>query len=271
MCASRAHIPGEGVYHSLVISSPHPDRARMRDPTSPFGRGAHAARPRHCCHDRDWRPGLLARNGNTVPRILMFQCQLWNGLSNLWVVYVADAQQPDNANSNTKIGGSKAHRKGLLLQPPFSRRFVGDIERRQLMKAKEAMHKGVEWVSPDTPLIAIAKKMLEQDIGAVPIGENDRLIGMVTDRDIALRAVANGKDVSRLTARDVMTEGIVWCRDIDEVNQAADVMQTRQVRRLPVIDQNKRMIGILSLGDISHSASKRTAAEVARGVSAHHA
>jgi CBS domain-containing protein len=201
----------------------------------------------------------------------MFQCQLWNGLSNLWVVYVADAQQPDNANSNTKIGGSKAHRKGLLLQPPFSRRFVGDIERRQLMKAKEAMHKGVEWVSPDTPLIAIAKKMLEQDIGAVPIGENDRLIGMVTDRDIALRAVANGKDVSRLTARDVMTEGIVWCRDIDEVNQAADVMQTRQVRRLPVIDQNKRMIGILSLGDISHSASKRTAAEVARGVSAHHA
>ena len=138
------------------------------------------------------------------------------------------------------------------------------------MKAKEAMHKGVEWVSPDTPLIAIAKKMLEQDIGAVPIGENDRLIGMVTDRDIALRAVANGKDVSRLTARDVMTEGIVWCRDIDEVNQAADVMQTRQVRRLPVIDQNKRMIGILSMGDISHAASKRTAAEVARAVSAHH-
>jgi len=138
------------------------------------------------------------------------------------------------------------------------------------MKAKEAMHKGVEWVSPDTPVTALAKKMLEQDVGAIPIGENDRLIGIVTDRDITLRAVANGKDVSGLTARDVMTKGIVWCRDIDEVNQAANVMQTKQVRRLPVIDQNKRMVGILSVGDISHAASKRTAAEVARAVSAHH-
>jgi len=138
------------------------------------------------------------------------------------------------------------------------------------MKAKEAMHKGVEWVSPDTPVTTLAKKMLEQDIGAIPIGENDRLIGIVTDRDITLRAVANGKDISGLTARDVMTKGIVWCRDIDEVNQAANVMQTKQVRRLPVIDQNKRMVGILSVGDISHAASKRTAAEVARAVSAHH-
>jgi len=138
------------------------------------------------------------------------------------------------------------------------------------MKAKEAMHKGVEWVSPDTPVTALAKKMLEQDIGAIPIGENDRLIGIVTDRDITLRAVANGKDISGLTARDVMTKGIVWCRDIDEVNQAVNIMQTKQVRRLPVIDQNKRMVGILSMGDISHAASKRTAAEVARAVSAHH-
>ena len=138
------------------------------------------------------------------------------------------------------------------------------------MKAKEAMHKGVEWVSPDTPVTTLAKKMLEQDIGAIPIGENDRFIGIVTDRDITLRAVANGKDISGLTARDVMTKGIVWCRDIDEVNQAVNIMQTKQVRRLPVIDQNKRMVGILSMGDISHAASKRTAAEVARAVSAHH-
>src|SRR5262244_3467904 len=114
------------------------------------------------------------------------------------------------------------------------------------MKVKNSMHMGAHWVSPDTPVTKLAQMMREQDIGAIPIGENDRLIGMVTDRDIALRAVANGKDVSSLTARDVMTEGIVWCRDIDEVNKEADVMQTKQVRRLPVIDQNKRMVGILS-------------------------
>jgi len=75
------------------------------------------------------------------------------------------------------------------------------------MKAKEAMHKGVEWVSPDTPVTGIAKEMLEQDIGALPIDENDRLIGIVRDRDITLRAVANSKEISSLTARDVMTEG----------------------------------------------------------------
>ena len=88
------------------------------------------------------------------------------------------------------------------------------------MKVKNAIHKGTQWVSPDTPVTALAKMMLEQDIGAIPVGENDRLIGMVTDRDIALRALANSHDVSRLTARSVMTEGIVWCRDTDDVSQA---------------------------------------------------
>ena len=92
--------------------------------------------------------------------------------------------------------------------------------------------------------------MREQDIGAIPVGENDRLIGMVTDRDIALRAVADGKDISRLTARNVMTKGIAWCRDTDDVSQALQVMGSKQVRRLPVIDKNKRMVGILSLGDL---------------------
>ena len=76
------------------------------------------------------------------------------------------------------------------------------------MKVKSSMHKGAHWVSPDTPVTALAQMMREQDIGAIPVGENDRLIGMVTDRDIALRAVADGKDISRLTARSVMTKGI---------------------------------------------------------------
>ena len=132
------------------------------------------------------------------------------------------------------------------------------------------MHKGAQWMTPDTPLKALANTMLQQDIGAIPIGENDRLIGMVTDRDITVRAVANGKDVSTLTARDVMTKDIVWCRDSDEVTNAANIMQSKQIRRLPVIDKNKRMVGILSLGDLSHTATERTAAAVTRAVSAHH-
>lgn len=138
------------------------------------------------------------------------------------------------------------------------------------MKVKSFMHKGAQWMTPDTPLKALANTMLQQDIGAIPIGENDRLIGMVTDRDITVRAVANGKDVSTLTARDVMTKDIVWCRDSDDVTHAANIMQSKQIRRLPVIDKNKRMVGILSLGDLSHTATERTAAAVTRAVSAHH-
>src|SRR5215472_16514118 len=135
------------------------------------------------------------------------------------------------------------------------------------MKVKSSMHKGAQWMSPDTPVEMLANAMLEQDIGAIPIGENDRLIGMVTDRDIAVRAVANGKDVSKLTARDVMTDGIVWCRDSDDVTHAANLMQSRQVRRLPVIDKNKRMVGILSLGDLSNAGTDRTIAASTKAVS----
>jgi CBS domain-containing protein len=112
--------------------------------------------------------------------------------------------------------------------------------------------------------------MRDDDIGAMPVGENDKLIGMVTDRDICCKAVPNGHDIAKLTARDVMTEGIVWCRDSDEVHAAINLMQNRQIRRLPVIDKNKRMVGILSLGDISNAASQKLTAEVTKAVSAHH-
>ena len=138
------------------------------------------------------------------------------------------------------------------------------------MKVKNAMHEGCEWVSPDTRITEIAKLMREADIGSVPVGENDKLIGMVTDRDICCKGVGNGHRIEKLTARDVMTEGIAWCRDSDEVNAAINMMQKRQIRRLPVIDKNKRMVGMLSLGDISSAASQKLTAEVTKAVSAHH-
>lgn len=138
------------------------------------------------------------------------------------------------------------------------------------MKVRDAMHPGCEWVSPDTKVSEIARKMFQNDIGAMPVGENDKLIGMVTDRDICCKGVADGLDISEMTARDVMTSGIVWCHDDDDLEAAADMMESRQIRRLPVIDSNKRMIGMLSLGDISHAASQKTTADVAKAVSAHH-
>ena len=139
------------------------------------------------------------------------------------------------------------------------------------MKVQTAMHKGVEWVGPDTPITELTKLMRQHDVGSIPIGENDQLIGMVTDRDIVCKGLAqNGFDASRATARDVMTEGIHCCRDDDDLAKAVRHMEALKVRRLPVINKSKRMVGILSLGDVSHSAPSDLLSECVKSVSAHH-
>jgi CBS domain-containing protein len=139
------------------------------------------------------------------------------------------------------------------------------------MKVKDAMHKGVDWVSPDTPISEIAKLMCEHDIGAIPIGENDRLIGMVTDRDIVCKGLAEESfDLRQATARNVMTPGIHCCREDDDLAKAVRHMEELKVRRLPVVNKNKRMVGILSLGDISSSVPSDLLSECVKSVSAHH-
>ncbi len=139
------------------------------------------------------------------------------------------------------------------------------------MKVKDVMHKGVDCVNPDTPVTEIAKLMREHDIGAIPIGENDQLAGMVTDRDIVCKGLArDGFDPGRAMARDVMTSGIHCCREDDDLSKAVRHMETLKVRRLPVINKNKRMVGMLALGDVSSSASGDLVSECMKGVSAHH-
>jgi CBS-domain-containing membrane protein len=99
--------------------------------------------------------------------------------------------------------------------------------------------------------------MCKHDVGAVPIGENDRLIGMVTHRDIVCKGLAEDSfDVRRATARDVMTPGIHCCRDDEDLAKAVRHMEALKVRRLPVINKSKRMVGILSLGDVNRVANK---------------
>ena len=139
------------------------------------------------------------------------------------------------------------------------------------MQVKDAMHMGAEWVSPDTPVAKIARLMKQKDIGAVPVGDKDRLIGMVTDRDIVCKGLAkDGFDMAKATARDVMTKGIHCCREHDDLATAVRHMQEMKVRRLPVIDDAKRMIGILTLGDISHAAPPQVLADCVKQVAAHH-
>ncbi|HKU08736.1 MAG TPA: CBS domain-containing protein [Bradyrhizobium sp.] len=139
------------------------------------------------------------------------------------------------------------------------------------MKVKDVMHKGVDWVSPETPIAEIAKLMQAHDIGCIPIGENDQLIGMVTDRDIVCKGLAS-KDfnAARATARDVMTEGIHCCREDDDLAKAMHHMETLKVRRLPVINKSKRMVGMISMGDVSQFATAELAAHYVKTVSSHH-
>ena len=137
------------------------------------------------------------------------------------------------------------------------------------MKVRDLMHKGVEIMPPDTPVTKLAKKMREMDIGAIPVGSNGELVGMVTDRDITVRAVANGKDISQLTAHDVMTKGVFCCRDTARVRDVVQMMEEKKIRRVPVTDEKDHVIGMISLGDIS-GAGKMTR-EVMKAVSAHHA
>lgn len=114
------------------------------------------------------------------------------------------------------------------------------------MKVRDVMHPGGVLVAPETPLAQVTAMMHED--GVVPIGECDRLVGIVTEREISAFAVG---DVAKLTARDVMSKPIVYCYPEEEVDDALRIMNKHHVRRLPVISHQKRMIGVLTLGDIA--------------------
>lgn len=138
------------------------------------------------------------------------------------------------------------------------------------MKISDAMHRQADWASADTPVSEVAKMMEKDDIGAIPIGKDDKLIGMVTDRDIALRVVAAGRDARKTTAEEIMTRGIVYCRTAETVEDAIHLMDQKKIRRLPVIDDKKRLVGMLSMGDVSHSVSRDLSGELLHAVADHH-
>ncbi len=130
------------------------------------------------------------------------------------------------------------------------------------MKVKDAMHQGARWVEPSTSLAEIARLMKRHNIGSIPIGENDRLVGMITERDIVCRGLADGLDLGRATARDVMTKGIHYTHESASVAEAAEIMEKNKVRRLPVLNDRKRMTGMLSIGDISHAGERELCGEI---------
>ena len=119
------------------------------------------------------------------------------------------------------------------------------------MQIREVMTSDVRLVDPATTLKDAAQMMREGDFGLLPIGENDRLVGTITDRDITIRAVASGKDPNSTTVRDAMSEGIFYCFEDQSVDEVAEMMGDKQVRRMPVLNRDKRLVGIVALGDLA--------------------
>ena len=120
------------------------------------------------------------------------------------------------------------------------------------MKISECMTHDVKLVNPDTPIRDAARYMLECDAGSLPVGDGERLVGMITDRDIAVRAVAHGRSPDT-PVREVMTEEVLYVFEDQSIDEVADNMSDVQVRRFPVVNRKKRLVGIVSLGDISQS------------------
>ena len=134
------------------------------------------------------------------------------------------------------------------------------------MRVSEAMTRDVRVATPGQTIREVAQVMDEIDAGVLPVGENDRLIGMITDRDIAVRAVAQGKGPDT-PVRDVMSDSkVLYCYEDEELDHVAKNMGNEQVRRLPVVNREKRLVGIVSLGDVSQR-EVRAAGKAVKGVS----
>ena len=136
------------------------------------------------------------------------------------------------------------------------------------MQIREIMTRDVEVVSFDAPVKDAAAKMKDLDIGAIPVCDGQKLTGVLTDRDIAVRLAAEGRNPSDTRVSEIMTKDLFYCFEDQDVEEAATVMEAGQIRRLPILDQDRQLVGIVSLGDISvRSDDKEAAAEALEGIS----
>src|SRR5262249_29927746 len=125
------------------------------------------------------------------------------------------------------------------------------------MKIDEIMTRNVECVEPTLPIAKAAEKMRDMDIGFLPICENDKLTGAVTDRDITIRSVAQGRDPRLAPVSEIMTQDIFFCYDDEDVEHVAHYMQEKEVRRIVILNRQKRLVGVVSLGDIARTSGEQ--------------
>lgn len=136
------------------------------------------------------------------------------------------------------------------------------------MKLSEIMTRDVVVIQPDESLKAAAKKMRDEDIGFLPVCDGEELVGVISDRDITIRALADGMDLDVMLSRDLMTTPPIYCYDDQDVNEVAKIMKEHQIRRLVVLDRaDNRVVGIVSLGDLARNEKASFSGKVLQRVS----
>ena len=136
------------------------------------------------------------------------------------------------------------------------------------MKLKEIMSSDVEVINPSDTLQTTAQKMRDRDIGFLPVCDDDRLIGVLTDRDVIVRAIAEGMDPNTIIGRDLVTSPAIYCFDDQSLDEAAKLMHDNQIRRLVVLHRgDKRMVGVVSLGDLAVNVDDKLSGEVLQSIS----
>ncbi len=135
------------------------------------------------------------------------------------------------------------------------------------MKIRDIMTEDVEIASPNDTVASAAQRMAEYGCGVLPVGENDRLVGMITDRDIVTRAIAKGADPQTCRVKEVMSAGVKYCYDDESDDDLARAMKELQIKRLPVLNRDKRLVGIVSLCDLALIANAARISEAVSGIS----
>src|SRR3954470_18045639 len=135
------------------------------------------------------------------------------------------------------------------------------------MKIREIMTPDAQCVAPDETLVDAAQLMRQLDVGVLPVCDHDEIVGMLTDRDIAIRAVAESRHPATTLVREVMSTGTITVRDDHDVNEAVQLMEEHQMRRAPVVNEDGRLVGIVSLGDVAVDASAAVSGEILKRVS----
>jgi CBS domain-containing protein len=123
-----------------------------------------------------------------------------------------------------------------------------------IMKINEIMTRRVECIEPTLPIAKAAERMRDLDIGFLPVCENDRLVGTLTDRDMAIRSIAQGRDPRLAPVSEIMTQSVFYCFEDEDVNHVARQMQEREVRRMLILNREKNLVGVVSIGDIAKAS-----------------